>query len=103
MFGLGASVFLLAAVVIAGLICLGVVAYAARYVFLLLADRRAASSGQPAATRQCRYCHLGRARVREENASIEGDDLVEVRCYVCGSCGLPQWTVQRSPVLKVAS
>jgi hypothetical protein len=53
--------------------------------------------------RRCRYCRLGRAQLHEETARVEGDDLVEVRCFVCRSCGLPQWTVNRSAVLKKAA
>jgi hypothetical protein len=51
----------------------------------------------------CRYCYFGRAYVQDETARIEDDDLVEVTCYVCRSCSLPQWRVQRSPVLKRAA
>lgn len=50
--------------------------------------------------RGCRYCLFGCARLREEHTRVEGDDLVEVRCWVCASCGLPQWTVARTAVLK---
>ena len=53
--------------------------------------------------RPCRYCRFGRAYLHEETARVEGDDLVEVRCFVCRSCGLPQWIVLRSPVLKKAA
>lgn len=51
----------------------------------------------------CRYCRLGRATLSDESVRVEGDDLVEVRCFVCCSCGLPQWTVIRTPVLKSAA
>jgi hypothetical protein len=51
----------------------------------------------------CRYCHFGHAYVHEESARVEDDDLVEVTCYICRSCSLPQWRVQRSPVLKKAA
>jgi hypothetical protein len=54
-------------------------------------------------SRRCRYCRFGRAHLHEETARVEGDDLVEVFCYVCRSCGLPQWVVERSPVLKKAA
>lgn len=53
--------------------------------------------------KHCRYCYFGCSRLHEETARVEGDDLVEVRCFVCSSCGLPQWTVQRSAVLKKAA
>ena len=45
--------------------------------------------------RKCRYCRRGEALLREESVRLEGDDLVGVRCYVCSSCGLPQWWVER--------
>lgn len=53
--------------------------------------------------RPCRYCFLGRAHLHEESVRVDGDDLVEVRCWVCRSCGLPQWTVARTAVLKRAA
>jgi uncharacterized protein with PIN domain len=52
------------------------------------------------AKRRCRYCLMGRARLTEQTVRIEADDLVTVRCWACSSCGLPHWTVTRSPVLK---
>jgi hypothetical protein len=45
--------------------------------------------------RKCRYCRRGSAALREETVRLDGDDLVDVRCYVCSSCGLPQWSVDR--------
>jgi hypothetical protein len=45
--------------------------------------------------RKCRYCRRGSAVLREETVRLDGDDLVDVRCYVCTSCGLPQWSVER--------
>lgn len=48
-----------------------------------------------AATRKCAYCRRGEAALREETVRLDGDDLVEVRCYVCALCGLPQWWVER--------
>jgi len=51
----------------------------------------------------CRYCVFGRAHAREETVRVEDADLVAVTCYVCGSCSLPQWRVERSPVLKRAA
>jgi hypothetical protein len=54
------------------------------------------------AKRKCRYCWFGRAQLTEQTARVEADDLVTVRCWVCSSCGLPHWTVTRSPVVKPA-
>ena len=65
--------------------------------------RRARAHGLPAARRRCRYCVLGRARMTEQTARIEADDLITTRCWVCSACGLPHWTVTRSPVLKPVS
>jgi hypothetical protein len=45
--------------------------------------------------RKCQYCRRGEATLREETVRLDGDDLVDVRCYVCSSCGLPQWWIQR--------
>lgn len=45
--------------------------------------------------RKCRYCRRGEAVLREETFRLEGEDLVGIRCYVCPSCGLPQWWVER--------
>ncbi len=53
--------------------------------------------------RHCRYCYWGKAHLTEENVHVEGDDLVDVRCFVCRSCGLPQWIVSRTPVLRQAT
>jgi hypothetical protein len=48
--------------------------------------------------RKCQYCRRGEATLREETVRLDGDDLVDVRCYVCSSCGLPQWWIQRRGV-----
>lgn len=53
--------------------------------------------------RPCLYCFLGRANLHETKVVVESDELVEVRCFVCRSCGIPHWTVARSPVLKKAA
>ena len=45
--------------------------------------------------RKCRYCRRGTAMLREESVRLDGEDLIGVRCYVCSSCGLPQWLVER--------
>jgi hypothetical protein len=45
--------------------------------------------------RKCRYCRRGEAVLREETVRLDGEDLVGVRCYVCSSCGLPQWWIER--------
>jgi len=55
------------------------------------------------AKRRCKYCLFGRALMTEQKVHIEQDDLVSVRCWACTSCGLPHWTVRRSPVLKPVS
>jgi hypothetical protein len=53
-------------------------------------DSHAASDAQ-----KCRYCRRGEAVLREDTVRLDGEDLVGVRCYVCSSCGLPQWWVER--------
>jgi hypothetical protein len=79
------------------------VAVLGRYVLLRVEERRhRGADGLKRMARHCRYCFFGRARLSGETVRIEDDDLVEVRCFVCSSCGLPQWTVHRSPVLNVA-
>jgi hypothetical protein len=61
------------------------------------------SHDEPIEHRHCRYCFLGRAHLHDESLRLEGDDLVEVKCFVCKACGLPQWSVARSPVLRRAA
>lgn len=72
-------------------------------VLFPLSGRLGGNRSREEGDRRCRYCHFGHARLSEESAHVEGDDLVEVRCFVCRSCGLPQWNVQRSPVLRRAA
>ena len=58
--------------------------------------RNAVPDGQTTQdARKCQYCRRGEATLREETVRLDGDDLVDVRCYVCSSCGLPQWWIQR--------
>lgn len=46
-------------------------------------------------TRKCQYCRRSAAALREETVRRDGDDLIDVRCYVCSNCGLPQWWLER--------
>ncbi|HZU12755.1 MAG TPA: hypothetical protein VFB58_07950 [Chloroflexota bacterium] len=62
----------------------------------------AASSEPMHKRRRCRYCHWGHADLVEENMQMVGDDIVAVRLYGCRRCGLPQWVVDRTPVMKHA-
>jgi hypothetical protein len=55
----------------------------------------AANQREQPEVRKCRYCRRGSAALREETVRLDGDDLVDVRCYVCASCELPQWSVER--------
>lgn len=98
------NMFLLAAALSVGVVLVVTIAASARPLYkfvltLLGRDPEMASVEH----RRCRYCFLGWAKICDERAQVEGDDLVEVRCYVCRSCGLPQWTVERSPVLRRAA
>ncbi|MGH2447028.1 MAG: hypothetical protein ACRDFS_00250 [Chloroflexota bacterium] len=52
--------------------------------------------------RRCRYCHLGQVCPAGESVKCEGDDLVEVTCYVCRRCGLPQWIIRRTALIPSA-
>jgi hypothetical protein len=56
----------------------------------------------PASQRHCRYCRWGHAMLHEESVKFEDRDRVTVRCYVCNSCGLPQWFVHRVSMTKYA-
>lgn len=47
-------------------------------------------------SRPCRYGCLGRAYLVEEKTQYEGREFVEVKCFVCRRCGLPQWAVNRT-------
>lgn len=69
---------------------------------ILVARRDARVEGQAAgrASQRCRYCVLGYSRLSEEKIRCEGNDLVEVRTFVCANCGLPQWTVERTPLVE---
>jgi hypothetical protein len=90
----------IAITLIAFLVC-GLLFLADRHFVSAVRRRRhSAASGNKPASRKCRYCFFGRARLAEQTARVEADDLVHVRCWVCSSCGLPHWTVTRSPVLK---
>jgi hypothetical protein len=51
--------------------------------------------GAETSRRHCCYCRRGAAVLREESVRFDGDDVVDVRCYVCTGCGLPQWWVGR--------
>lgn len=51
----------------------------------------------------CRYCHWGVARMEDDRVRFEGDDIVETRRFVCSRCGLPQWIVLRTPILRKVS
>lgn len=50
--------------------------------------------------KQCRYCRWGQAVLIKESVSREGDDLVQTFLYGCRNCGLPQWTVERTPLTQ---
>lgn len=69
---------------------------------ILVARRDARVEGQVAGrvSQRCRYCVLGYSRLSEEKIRCEGNDLVEVRTFVCANCGLPQWTVDRTPLVE---
>lgn len=56
-----------------------------------------------AAHRACRYCRTGQAVLLEEAIRLEAGEMVETRCFVCTRCGLPQWSVTRSPLVPHAS
>ncbi len=51
----------------------------------------------------CRYCRWGVARMEDDRVRFEGDDIVETRRFVCRRCGLPQWVVLRTPILRKVS
>lgn len=48
----------------------------------------------------CRYCRWGVSHVEDHCVRFEGDDIVETRRYVCNRCGLPQWVVLRTPIMR---
>lgn len=52
------------------------------------------------APRRCRYCHWGSADMIEESMQVDGEDIVAVRLYGCRRCGMPQWFLDRTPVLR---
>ncbi len=48
-------------------------------------------------SRPCRYCRGGVAVLVEESIRLDGNAFVNVACYACTECGLPQWSVDRKP------
>lgn len=79
-------------------VSIGVVLAIVFMVFRVVASReRASSPPQHVASdaRKCQYCRRGEAILREETVRLDGDDLVDVKCYVCSNCGLPQWWIER--------
>jgi hypothetical protein len=53
--------------------------------------------------RACQYCRTGEALLVDETIRVESGELVETKCYVCASCGLPQWLVTRTRAMGRAS
>jgi hypothetical protein len=41
--------------------------------------------------------------MEEHCVRFEGEDIVETRRFVCKSCGLPQWIVLRTPIMRKVS
>jgi hypothetical protein len=72
------------------------------HAWLETRQRHAEIRAAPTACRHCRYCRKGEAYLHDESVKYEDHDRVTVRCYVCSSCGLPQWFVQREPVTRYA-
>jgi hypothetical protein len=62
--------------------------------------RRLRSDPLSVTSYHCRYCHWGVSQVEDHSVSFEGDDIVETRRFVCKRCGLPQWIVLRTPILR---
>ena len=56
----------------------------------------------PRVTKRCRYCIWGVAHLTEETVRLEGGDRVDVKCFVCRSCGLPHWSVERTSLVETA-
>lgn len=74
--------------------------FSGREILLARRDARADRQARGRVCQRCRYCVLGYARLSEEKIRCEGDDLVEVRTFVCANCGLPQWTIERTPLAE---
>ena len=64
--------------------------------------RRSRLVGTNKVFRHCRYCRWGHAVLHQESVKVEDRDRITVRCYVCNSCSLPQWVVDRVPVNQPA-
>ena len=81
---------------------IGCIMFAALAVTRYTESRRNAGSLSPdqetVNARKCRYCRRGESLLREESVRMDGDDLIDVRFYVCSHCGLPQWLVDRHGV-----
>jgi hypothetical protein len=91
------------AVIIVGMLLLTASAFFLGFSVVEALPRWPLRQNRAGAYVHCRYCFFGRAHVREGIARVEDDDLVEVTCFLCTSCNLPQWRVTRSPVLKRAA
>jgi hypothetical protein len=81
---------------VAGL-CVSAHLFGARLYDRLFVSRRSCEWSD---TRRCRYCHWGRAHLTAAKAYCEADELVEVQCYTCSRCGLPQWTIMRTELFE---
>jgi hypothetical protein len=79
-------------------VSIGIILAIVFMVFRVVASRESAPSPPqhvPSDARKCQYCRRGEAILREETVRLDGDDLVDVKCYVCSNCGLPQWWIER--------
>lgn len=94
------ALFFVAVLFLVGLI--GAAVLGAVHSFLQARRRQNEEPSVPAAYRHCCYCKWGDAALHEESVKFEDHDRVIVRCYVCNSCGLPQWFVHRVPLTHYA-
>lgn len=92
--------FLVAVLFLTGLV--GAAVLGAFHAFTESRQRRSDILAVPTAYRHCQYCRWGDAVLHEESVKYEDQDRVTVRCYVCNSCGLPQWFVHRTSVTHYA-
>jgi hypothetical protein len=65
--------------------------------------RRLRSDPLSVTSYHCRYCRWGVSHMEDHCVRFEGDDIVETRRFVCKRCGLPQWVVLRTPIMRKVS
>jgi hypothetical protein len=82
-------------------LCAAMLCVVAHHLMCRLEEARRLRTDPLSVTRyHCRYCRWGISQMEDETVRFEGDDIVETRRFVCKRCGLPQWIVLRTSILR---